>query len=305
MERKKQSRVSIIMPCYNDGAYIKEAIESIKRQTWRNIELVIIDDGSDDPETLAILRTIDFPDVVMLAGEHRGPSAARNLGIQKASGQYILPVDSDDVIEDTYVEKAARILDMQPEVGIVYCHADLFGEKTGTWTLPDYSLRTFLIDNCIFVTSMFRKRHWEQVGGFCEDFVAGMEDYDFWLSLLGLGCEVVQLEETLFHYRIKASSRSTFFNNDYQAIQDTYVALYDRHREVICAHIDDYCKDLRRILIDYIIRERNNEKIYENPVLQYWRSVVILKPNRVKRFEKWLKLKATIKKALHMKGESV
>lgn len=293
-----QTRVSVVMPCFNDGKYILEAIKSVRNQTWKNIELIIIDDGSNDVETIDVLKSIEGPKIQIIHGKHRGPAAARNAGIKIASGEYILPLDADDTIEKDYIEKAARILDEKPDVGIVYCHADLFGEKEGKWELPEYSLRGELFDNCIFVTSLFRKTQWLQVGGFCEDFKAGMEDYDFWLAIIGKGFEVVQLEETLFHYRIKSSSRTSSFNDDYESIQETYAILYDRHKSLIMNNIDTYCKDLRRYLIDYLYYYRKNEPINRNPVINYWRSALEVKPKKIEHFEKWLKIKDKIKKIL-------
>lgn len=293
-----QTRVSVIMPCYNDGKYIMEAIDSVRKQTWENVEIIIVDDGSDDTDTVQVLKSVENSGITLIQGGHRGPAAARNLGIKKATGEYILPLDADDTIEKDYIEKAAVILDESQNVGIVYCHADLFGERDGKWEIPEYSLRAELVDNCIFVSSLFRKTQWEQVGGFCEKFKAGMEDYDFWLSIIGLGYEVVQLEEVLFHYRIKETSRTTNFKDNYQAVQETYVDLYERHKGLIKDNIDIYCKELRRFLIDYIYYYQENEKINQNPVINYWRSVLELKPDRVKRFERWLQYKDRIKKVL-------
>lgn len=299
--------VSVIMPCFNDGAYIDEAVESLRKQTFRDIELIIIDDGSDDPATLDTLSHIQFPALTILHTDHIRPAAARNFGILKASGRYILPLDSDDMIEPEYIERAVTVLDERPEVGIVYCHADLFGEMTGKWDLPDFSMEMELLDNCIFVTAMFRKADWENVGGFANaDFKQGMEDYDFWLSILGLGRQVVQFPEILFHYRIKPASRTTEFNSDYNAVQNTYIRLYERHRDLIAANMDLYCKKLRWELIDHIflaakqnstasVRVHTQET---DPVVIYWRSLRETKPRIAAKLEKILTIKDFIKKLI-------
>ena len=139
--------VSVIMPCYNDGRYIKEAIDSLRRQTYSNFELIIVDDGSDDSETVSILSTLNDGKTTVLHTNHLRPAGARNYGIERARGKYILPLDSDDTIEPTYLEKAVNVLETQPDIGVVYCQADLFGEKSGRWELPDYSRRAMLLDN--------------------------------------------------------------------------------------------------------------------------------------------------------------
>ena len=90
--------------------------------------------------------------------ENKGVVYARNMAIDAASGDYILPLDADDKIEPSYVEKAAKILDNNSDIGIVYCNAEFFGAKTGKCKLPEFNEELFLTTNCIFATAMFRKK---------------------------------------------------------------------------------------------------------------------------------------------------
>ena len=250
-------RVSVIMPCYNDGQYIEEALYSLRAQTYLNWELIVIDDGSDEPETLRVLEQLEeMPYVRLLRTNHVRPAGARNAGIQAARGTYILPLDADDTIEPTYMEKAVKILNENPHVGVVYCKADLFGEQSGPWGLPDYSLRAMLQDNIVFVTSMFRREDWERVGGFNTNMHAGMEDYDFWLSILELDREVVQIPEVLFHYRIKPKSRTTGFQNSVEQIKDTYHTLYRNHTALYEKNRELYDLTMRDTMIDLIQQRR-------------------------------------------------
>ena len=128
----------------------------------------------------------------------------------------------ESVIEKTYMEKAVKKIESNDKIGVVYCEADLFGEKTGKWQLPQYSFDKMLLDNIVFVTALFYKKDWESVGGFNTNMEAGMEDYDFWLGILELGKEIYQIPEILFHYRIKPVSRTTGFQSDYIQIQKVY-----------------------------------------------------------------------------------
>ena len=250
-------RVSVIMPCYNDGQYIEEALYSLRAQTYLNWELIVIDDGSDEPETLRVLEQLEeMPYVRLLHTNHVRPAGARNAGIRAARGTYILPLDADDTIEPTYMEKAVRILNENPSVGVVYCRADLFGEQSGPWYLPDYSLRAMLQDNIVFVTSMFRREDWERVGGFNTNMHAGMEDYDFWLSILELDREVVQIPEVLFHYRIKPKSRTTGFQDSVEQIKETYHTLYRNHTALYEKHRELYDLSMRATMIDLIQHRR-------------------------------------------------
>lgn len=253
-------KVSIIMPCYNDGAYMEEAVASVRAQTYENIELIIIDDGSDDPKTLEILQKMRADGAAVLHTDHLRPAGARNAGIAAATGKYILPLDSDDIIEPDYVSRSVEVMENRENVGIVYCHADLFGEESGPWQLPDYSLEVMLLDNVIFVTALFRREDWEKVGGFRTTMKHGMEDYDFWLSILELGRDVCQLPETFFHYRIKPASRTTHFMDDPAVVRETYRDIYRQHPALYARYRDEYAMVLRDALIDQIFMNRAYKK---------------------------------------------
>lgn len=253
--------VSVVMPCYNDGRYIQESVASVKAQTYPNVELIIIDDGSDDSDTIATLNALaKEANVQVLHATHVGPSAARNAAIREARGKYILPLDADDTIDPTYIEKAVNILESHKGTGVAYCEADLFGAQSGKWDLPTYSFESMLFDNIVFVTALFSKADWEKVGGFNENMKAGMEDYDFWLSILGEGKKIEQIPEVLFHYRIKDSSRTTQFQQDPSRIKETYHQLFDNHREFILAHADMLIPTMRDVLIDQLYLRRVAEQ---------------------------------------------
>lgn len=254
-------KVSIIMPCYNDGAYIYEAVESVFAQTYTDIELIIVDDGSDDSNTISALQSLSAQsNTKVIHTEHVRPAGARNAGIEVATGAYILPLDSDDRIEPDYIEKAVAIMDSKEQIGVVYCHADLFGEQTGPWELPDYSFQAMLLDNIVFVTALFRREDWVKVGGFRTTMTHGMEDYDFWLSILELGREIYQLPEVLFHYRIKPSSRTTSFMENSSVVQETYRMLYLQHPSFYEKHQKEYALVLRDALVDQILLNRAYQK---------------------------------------------
>lgn len=266
--------VSVIMPCYNDGKYIKEAIESVKKQTYPEWELIIIDDGSDDEETVKIIESIEDDRITVLHTEHLRPAGARNHGIKHAKGKYILPVDSDDKIDPTYMEKAVKKIEADEKLGVVYCEADLFGEKSGKWDLPAYSFDKMLLDNVVFVTALFYKTDWEKLGGFNTNMAAGMEDYDFWLGILGLGREIYQIPEILFHYRIKPVSRTTGFQSDYTQMQEVYRQMYDNHKEFYAEYNEKYAKILRDALIEQVAIRMKYESVFEK-VQKYYKMPII------------------------------
>jgi len=228
-------QVSIIIPCYNAGELLTEAVQSALAQTYDDLEIVIVDDGSTDPVTKRLLEAASWPRTRIIHQANAGPAAARNRAIQAASGEYILPLDADDTIEPEYVAKAVAVLKAQPEVGVVYCRATKFGAEQGPWNLPVYTLRELVIDNVIFVTALYRKADWQTVGGYNEKLRHGVEDYEFWVKIVHLNREVVQLDEYLFNYRIQQKSRTTSFQDGRAAVVETYA-------EIFRSNIDFYVK---------------------------------------------------------------
>ncbi|SRR5579883_821199 len=242
--------VSVIMPCYNQGQYLDEAIDSVRSQTYQNVEVIVINDGSTDALTIDILCNYQQPGVSIIHTANRGPAAARNTGIEQARGVYILPLDADDRIAPTYLEQAVKCLDADPGVGIVYCEAEFFGEKTGRFELPAFNFPGILLGNMIFNSSVYRKVDWEKVGGY-KDHFHGWEDYDFWLSLLELGRDVVKLPDVLYFYRQVASSRSNSMTRqnwieDYTRLFQNHSDLYGPNMRVVFEHIVDLRDDVHR-----------------------------------------------------------
>ena len=204
-------KVSIIIPCFNQCKYIGEAITSALTQTYTNVEIVIINDAStDDSKSIIENFAQKYKNIVFLNNEeNKGVVYSRNTAIDAACGEYILPLDGDDKIEPTYVEKAVKILQNNPKIGIVYCKAKLFGNKCGEWKLPEFSETEILYQNCIFCSSLFRKSDFEKVGKYKEYMNNGHEDWDLWLSFLEAGLKVYKIDEFLFNYRQLSSNTRT------------------------------------------------------------------------------------------------
>lgn len=236
--------VSIVIPCFNQGQYLSVSLGSALAQTYPDVEVVIVDDASTDPETRRVLEELESQGkkVVRLA-ENEGPPGARNAGIRQATGEYVLPLDADNRIAPQYVEKAVTVLGSRPEVGIVTAHADLFGEREGPWELPEYSIGQELAGNCIDTCSFFRRSDWERLGGYDPEFRSGLEDWDFWLAIIGLEREVVRLSETLFSYRYRSDSLLRSMKQEEvraasARIFRKHIALYVKHAEEFLAYVD-------------------------------------------------------------------
>ena len=218
-------KVSVIIPCFNQGAYLDEAVESVLAQTFQDFEILVVDDGSTDEATIKMLKDYARPKTRVIHTDNQGLSMARNNGIREARGDYILPLDADDKIGPGYLEEAVRILDQHRDIGIVYCEAAFFGMRTSHWHLPDYTSDHLLLQNIIFCSAFFRRKHWEKVGGYNINMVYGWEDWDFWLSLIHLGVKVYRIPQVLFFYRLREESMSHAMDEKKQFIMRLHAIL--------------------------------------------------------------------------------
>jgi glycosyltransferase involved in cell wall biosynthesis len=195
--------VSVVIPCFNDGAHVVDAVASASAQTHPATEIIVVDDGSTDPATLAALDTCRSPTVRVHRQTNQGVSAARNTGIRLADGEYILPLDSDDLVSADYALLGARVLDARPAVGIVGGEIELFGLVSGHARPAFDGVEGMLFSNNLYTCSMTRRSDWARVGGYPEH-VRFAEDWIYWLRILSLKREVHLLDETVWFYRQRA-----------------------------------------------------------------------------------------------------
>lgn len=252
-------KVSIIIPCYNQGKYVAEAINSALRQTFKDIEIVCVNDGSTD-NSVEIIKSFEnkYKNFIFLNNkENRGVIYSRNFAIKNCNGTYILPLDADDIIEPTYVEKAVKILDNNPNIGIVYCKAKIFGNYDKYWNLKPFNKSDILYENCIFCSAIFRKSDFIKIGGYNNNMKYGCEDYDLWLSFIEQGLEVFQINEILFSYRqYDETSRTTISLKNKKEIWNN----------LIKNHINLYLNDenfLERLIFSNPIKTNKKYKKYK------------------------------------------
>lgn len=242
--------VSVIIPCYNQGEFLPEAVESVLSQTFDDFEIVIVNDGSTELATVACCNSFDDPKIKVLNTTNKGLATARNNGIRAASGTYILPLDADDKIGPSYLREAVGFIEKHSDVGIVYCNARLFGAIDGDWQLPEYHLLEMLRDNIIFCTALFRKRDWQKVGGYDPAMIYGWEDYDFWLSLIESGLQVHRLEGRYFYYRVNSDSMVRSTAKDQKV--EMFKRIYLRHQKLFSDHIEAWIEPLLETRAPYL-----------------------------------------------------
>ncbi|MCX7985370.1 MAG: glycosyltransferase family 2 protein [Bacteroidales bacterium] len=247
-----QPLVSIIIPCFNHGNYIQEAIESAYYQTYKNIEIIVVDDGSTDQETLRILNRIEKENIQLYRLDKRNPSFARNYGISQSKGNLYLPLDADDKLHKIFIERALEILLNNESIAAVSSWAKMFGVHSGVMDLQGGTIDNFIRFNNCTVTSLVRKSIWEEVGGYDEKMTEGFEDWEFYINITKRGYKIHIIPEPLFYYRIKTTSRNTIAMSKrpeiYHYIITKHRDVYDRYYPQIIYELE---KDIVRIDTTY------------------------------------------------------
>lgn len=196
--------VSVILPCYNAHRFLGQTIESIRAQTIRDLEILVVNDGSTDPETLTFLASLPA-DVRVVHQENRGLSGARNRGFREASADLVLPLDCDDWLEPDFVEKLLRALqENDANRTFVFSHLALEGDVEGV-LVKNFNFFEQLFANQLPYCMLISKDLWRAAGGYDETMRLGYEDWDFNISLACTGAAGVAVAEPLFHYRVSTT----------------------------------------------------------------------------------------------------
>jgi glycosyltransferase involved in cell wall biosynthesis len=211
--------VSIIIPCFNDGQYLPEAIKSAKELVYSNKEIIVINDGSSDTKTLEILNNLDSDVKVLHHEKNKGLSAARNTSIKFSQGYYILPHDVDDTFDKNYLLFAVYEAEKSENLSPIYCDTNHIGFIQGMEKRPEWSLSRLKRGPFIVSCSLFRKKAWDDVLGYDES-MKGWEDYDFWWRIGNNGYKGVRIPLPLFNYRHIRPSMIQNIKNDERKLYD-------------------------------------------------------------------------------------
>ena len=212
------TKVSVIIPCYNQEKYIADCLESILAQTFDDYEAIVIDDGSTDNSVKIVEEYQKKSDKIrLIRQENQGVVTARNNAIKQAKGKYIYPLDADDISHPEVLEKSVEAIE-SGKGDIISCKyqgftkSDEIQQKIALRKFVTPSKLNMILGCCIANSSLYRKSDFEKCGGYDEAFNKGWEDYDFWLNLiLRHNLRIYRIDEVLFFFRIKdiTESRNT------------------------------------------------------------------------------------------------
>ena len=201
-------RVAVVIPCYGQAEFLPATVASVCAQTYGELEIVIVDDGSPD-DTAAVaerLASAHAERPIRVVRQHnQGLSASRNNGIAAASGEYVLVLDSDDLIAPTFIQDCVAVLDARPDISIAYGRQRYFGEENQFTPMPEYDFVQLTQRNLFPCTALYRRRAFDEVGGYDEGLTS-YEDWDFWLGCGERGHFGLFVPHAVFCYRKRIGS---------------------------------------------------------------------------------------------------
>lgn len=255
--QRSKPLISIIIPCYNDGQYIEQSVNSALNQTYNNKEVIVVDDGSN-PKTKVVLKKLESKITKLITQENQGVCVARNRAIGIANGNLILTIDSDDFFEPGFLAKAVEILENNKDVGMVTSWVQVINEKGNNLYIQKPSgsdASEVLFHNNSTGSCLFRREAWFEAGGYDVNMKKGFEDWEFNISITKKGWKVAVIPEILFNYRYKISSRNSKAQCHQKEIRN-YV--FRKHKDIA---VENYEKTINFFLFEIEKQKKINEKL--------------------------------------------
>ena len=271
-------KVSIIVPCYNQAHFLNDSLQSVLNQIFDGWECIIVNDGSpDNTEEVAQKWSAKDARFKYVKKPNGGLSSARNAGIAISRGDFILPLDADDLIHSDYLQKLLPVIENNDAIEVVSCYSIFFRNTidnvVNTRKPTGTTIDALLYENMIMATSLYRKESWNRVGGYDESMKDGFEDWDFWISILKDGAEFKIVPEFLFYYRKAAASMLT--NTVANHLESVTKYIYKKHPEVYINKFDttmDY--------VFYLIKKHKASEDNLKKSLEYRIGKAVTKPFR-------------------------
>lgn len=219
--------VSVIIPCYNYGEFVGEAVQSVLNQSYPNIEIVVVNDGSTDRRTIDALASLASDRVRVLNQENQGLSMARNNGAAAAKGEYLVFLDADDTLEPDAIALMLFQLKRDPNAAAVYPAIRFFGGENMVWCPGEFNAYDLLWANHPSVCAMIRRGDFEASDKYQVSMKYGYEDWEFNLGLSRIGKRFRYLPVPVFNYRrhgrtmvAEAHSKKTYLHRELRRLNE-------------------------------------------------------------------------------------
>ena len=225
--------VSVIIPYYNTGLYLPDALASLNALKYHPVytcEIIIINDGSTDQLSITLLNELKDKGYIIINIEHKGLSAARNAGLAACTGDYILFLDSDNKLRDVFITKSIPLLKVT-DADIIYGKANFFGATNKpTFKQDVFHMPTLLARNYIDACCIIKRRVWETLGDFDENLNI-LEDWEYWVRAGEAGFKFHYIDEYFYDYRVHGKSLTSAITDDSYYRARKYI--YTKHPETV------------------------------------------------------------------------
>ncbi len=273
-------KFTVIITSYNKGKWLKKAINSVISQTLQDVQLIVVDDCSDDPHTIRVLDQVSKDVHVIRLDKNRGVSAARNQGIRNSDSEYICCLDGDDYLEPTYLEKSRNMFENYNNVGIVTSFYNDFGDITGkrSYSGGDTSLARILTWPYIVSASCFRREASVKVGMYDENLMTH-DDWEHWINIAKDGWKIKVIPEYLTNRRRHGHSKSL---NSTSKADVCYSYIINKHRKLYDKHWVEVVTAKHRYTSRSMLQRRRSMLQHSRLMLQH--SRLMLQHKRLQSF---------------------
>ena len=200
-------RVAVVVPCFEDGELLVDAVASVERSIDLPHELIVVDDGSRDPGTVAVLDVLEDAGYQVHRRPHAGVAAARNHGFAAAHAPFVIPLDADNRLLPGFVQPALSIFAEEPAVAAVYGDRIEIGARRGRVEVGPFDAQRMVAGNYVDTCAVIRRQAWQACGGYDEAMpLQGWEDWELWLALIARGWALRWLPLPGFEYRVRPGS---------------------------------------------------------------------------------------------------
>lgn len=259
--------LSVVIPCYNTERTLEETLQSVLDMQYDAWEALLVNDGSpDNLEQIALEWVKKDKRFRYFKKKNGGLGSARNYGIESALGDFILPLDSDNMVRPTFVKTALKIFEENKKIGVVYGNAAYFGERTGDWEVGEFDPFRLLAYNYIDACAIIRKEVFETVGDYETNLPnQGHEDWDLWLRVLASSHDFFYLDQTTFDYRVAGDSMIRSFDGEMNVSNENYIrekhaALYLKYYAPLFRKYDTLVTETQKSVLDRFRRKIKKRK---------------------------------------------
>jgi len=221
--------VTVVISCFNYGAFLEEAIASAKQQQGGPARVVVVDDGSTEALTAEVLdRMSTNPEVQLIRQPNSGASVARNNGLRQSQTSYALVLDADDVLPLDALWRLRKALDSHPRAGYAYGHIQFFGQRSGLMRMPPFDPWRLLFRHIVGPTALIRREVLNTIGGYDPEF-RHYEDWEIWLHALAAGWGGCQVD---FPGLLQRKHGTSKFDSDRASYREYFPKLKAKHSQL-------------------------------------------------------------------------